>query len=182
MTINEELLPKERKKNGFDIVTVLLVFMFVFTFIGCYLYTIQLEDKLLQEDKILVEKKQECDRQEQILNDITPLRKRISATKRAIYCYKGEGCLFFGDLSSFLPNNMKVNDISVNSQTPHLIIFTLSGDVTEKEGTTPKESISNFVKNIKKSEYLKNAKITNLSQDKITEGKNNKVSSIPYSS
>lgn len=168
--------PIERKK-GFDISTAIMLLLFVCTFISCCYYSTQLEDKLLQENKILVEKQQESDRQEQVLNEITPLRKKISEIKRAIYFYKGEGCLFFGDISSFLPNNMKVNDISVNSQTPHLIIFTLSGDVTEKEGTTPKESISNFVKNIKKSEYLKNAKITNLSQDKINEDKNNKVSS-----
>ncbi|MBR0519494.1 hypothetical protein IJJ97_06855 [bacterium] len=154
-----------------------MLLLFVCTFISSYYYSTQLEDKLLQANKILLEKQQELDQQEQILKDIKPLRNKVSETKRAINFYKGEGCLFFGDLSSFLPNNMKVNDISVDSKTPHLIIFILSGDVTEKEGITPKESISNFVKKIKKSEYLKNAKITNLSQDKITEGKNNKVSS-----
>ena len=50
MTINEKFLPTEQKPK-FDIVTALLVLLFVVVFIGCYWYTTRLQDEFIQKQK-----------------------------------------------------------------------------------------------------------------------------------
>ena len=54
MTINEKFLPTEQKPK-FDIVTALLVLLFVVVFIGCYWYTTRLQDEFIQTQKIVME-------------------------------------------------------------------------------------------------------------------------------
>lgn len=163
MTINEELLPKERKKNGFDIVTVLYLFMFVFTFICCYLYTMRLEVEVDHQKKEIAELQAKIEQEKKGFEDIKKLRKNIIELKNDIVFYNIGGQEIFGELSSLIPNNMKLNDISITFSKDHSkpSTLTLSGVVIEKQGTKPDESVSNFVKNIKKSKYFKNTTITN---------------------
>ena len=171
MTINEKFLPTE-PKTKFDIVTALLILLFVCTIVSCYWHTTQLENKSKESKQRLYEKIQEYEYQKNGIKDIAPLRKKVAELKDNIVFYKTAGYVYFGELSSLLPNNMKVNDILVNYQPfQKKLILTLSGSAT---GITPKESVSKFITSIKKSEYFKDATITNLAKDKITKAKNNK--------
>ena len=98
MTINEELLPKERKKNGFDIVTVLFLFMFVFTFICCYLYTMRLEVEVDHQKKEIAELQAKIEQEKKGFEDIKKLRKNIIELKNDIVFYNIGGQEIFGEL------------------------------------------------------------------------------------
>lgn len=163
MTINEKFLPTEPKKYGFDIVTALLVLLFVAAFTGCYWYTTKLEDEFMQTEKILMETTHKYEQEKKESEDIEALRKNISDLKNNITFYNSTGYVIFGELSSLLPNDMKVNDISIiASLNPHKpLALILSVSYPKKQGIDSGESVSNFIKNIKKSEYFKNATITN---------------------
>lgn len=169
------MVPTEQKKYGFDIVIALIFFLFVGVFTGCYWYTTQLENKSKESKCRLYEKIQEYEYQKKEIKDIESLRKKVTELKDNIVFYKTAGYVYFGELSSLLPNNMKVNDILVNYQPfQKNLILTLSGSSTEKDVIKSNESVSKFITSIKKSEYFKDATITNLAKEKITESKNNK--------
>ncbi len=163
MTINEKFLPTEQKPK-FDIVTALLVLLFVVVFIGCYWYTTRLQDEFIQKQKIVMETTYKYEQEKKGIENIESLKKNISELKNNINFYESSGCEILGELSSLLPNDMRLEDISVentfvNSQKPLTLILSVS--CTEKQGIDIGESVSNFIKNIKKSEYFKNATITN---------------------
>ena len=164
MTINLKKSPNEQKKQSFDIVTTLMVFLFFSTFIACYWYTAQLEDKLKQAHDRLIVKTKEYEQSKNRVEDIDIFKKNIYELKNNIRILKTLGfSKLFIELSSILPNNMKVNDISVNVSIDNKKSSTviLSGVVNDKSGITPVDSISNFLKNVKKSKYVKNAFIIN---------------------
>jgi len=171
MAIKVDLLPTERKKFGFDIVIALMVLLVVGAFVGCYWYTTKLEDDLKQVKDQVAAKTAELEKEKQGTERKGELEKKIKEIEDNIAIVERlqddpvRYSNLLDELSSLLPNNMWVSNISIDPQKNTL---TLSGVAAEQPGIRPVESISGFMKSVGKSKYFKKAVISSTTRGKTT--------------
>ena len=177
MAIKVDLLPTERKKFGFDIVIALMVLLVVGAFAGCYWYKTKLEDDKRNREaayeayaKTYNEEEAnkisgKIDELNKKINEMKTMKEKVANLSTQPLTYSN----LLDELSSLLPNNMWVSNITIDDQNHTL---TLSGVAAEQPGIRPVESISGFMKSVSKSKYFTNAVISSTQRGKTGVGGN----------
>ena len=175
MAMKLDLLPTERKKFGFDIVIALMFVLIAVSGIGFYLYGNKLkEDADAKKLEVAgIQKKIEDEKKD--LGDIEGLRTKLrdlQANIETVKTLKLDPVRYsnlLDELSSLLPNNMWVSNISIDTQKNTL---SLTGVAAEQPGIRPVESISGFMKSVSRSKYFKRAVISSTTRGTVDVGPN----------
>jgi len=177
MTIKVDLLPTERKKFGFDVVWAFLFLLVALCIVAFYFFGVDLENKIKKYDELIgVQEKQIQEIKSQLpqIQDLKAknqeLERQIEMVKMLRYDPIRYGNLL-DEISLLIPESMWINSLNIEPGTQSV---TMSGTAAQLPGTYPLTTIANFMKELQKSRYFRDASLSNTSRTEVTagEGKN----------